>query len=208
MPRVILVYIPKTPSDPAQWLQAHQPPRVAIVVARRITSPATDVCNVKRDITRSDPSSHYFLFFSFITSMLGQGLHKLFRSLCFQCDEVYPICSHCKRLDSNCSLSNPDSPTDSEVVERQLNLDDLKLLHNWGVGDDTKFSDHNAEESFRAQRGREIELGFQHPYGKFLGFPSRLKHRTCVRYDTFLTKLQFVVTASESCLMRTIQANM
>jgi hypothetical protein len=31
---------------------------------------------------------------------------------------------------------------------------------------DVKFSDHVEEESFREQRGREIELGFKHPYGK------------------------------------------
>ena len=30
----------------------------------------------------------------------------------------------------------------------------------------TRFSDHIEEESFREQRGREIELGFKHPYGK------------------------------------------
>lgn len=83
--------------------------------------------------------------------------------------EVYPICSNCKRLGSSCSLSNPASPTDSEVVEKQLNLDDLQLLHDWGTGNDTKFSDHQAEELFRQQRGREIELGFQHPYGMYSG---------------------------------------
>jgi hypothetical protein len=31
---------------------------------------------------------------------------------------------------------------------------------------DVRFSDHAEEDSFREQRGREIELGFQHPYGK------------------------------------------
>lgn len=35
------------------------------------------------------------------------------------------------------------------------------------MGNATRFSDHEAEESFRQARGREIDLGFQHPYGKF-----------------------------------------
>jgi hypothetical protein len=92
---------------------------------------------------------------------------KLCRSLCFQCDEIYPTCSNCQRLNSSCSLSASESPTDSEVVERQLNIEDLQLLHDWHMGDATRFSDHDAEESFRQARGREIDLGFQHPYGKF-----------------------------------------
>jgi hypothetical protein len=94
-------------------------------------------------------------------------LRKLCRSLCFQCDEIYPTCSNCKRLDSSCSLSCSDSPTDSEVVERQLNIEDLQLLHDWHMGNDTKFSDHEAEEQFRQDRGSEIDLGFKHPYGEF-----------------------------------------
>lgn len=92
---------------------------------------------------------------------------SLCRSLCFQCDEIYPTCSNCKRLNSCCSLSASESPADSEFVERQLNIEDLQLLHDWHMGDATKFSDHNAEESFRQARGKEIDLGFQHPYGKF-----------------------------------------
>jgi hypothetical protein len=35
------------------------------------------------------------------------------------------------------------------------------------MGNATRFSDHEEEESFRQARGREIDLGFQHPYGKF-----------------------------------------
>jgi hypothetical protein len=94
-------------------------------------------------------------------------LRKLCHSFCFQCDEIYPTCSNCKRLDSSCSLSCSESPTDSEVVERQLNIEDLQLLHDWHMGRDTKFSDHEAEERFRQDRGSEIDLGFKHPYGEF-----------------------------------------
>lgn len=96
--------------------------------------------------------------------MFKSGLRKLLRSLCFQCDEVYPICSNCKRLGSSCSLSNSNSPTDDEVVEKQLNIEDLQLIHDWHMGNDTKFADHLEEESFRQQRGKEIDLGFKHPY--------------------------------------------
>lgn len=99
--------------------------------------------------------------------MLAFILRKLCRSLSYQCDEIYPTCSNCKRLGSSCSLGCPDSPTDSEVVEKQLNIEDLQLLHDWHMGSDTKFSDHNAEEEFRQQRGREIDLGFKHPYSKY-----------------------------------------
>lgn len=67
-------------------------------------------------------------------------------------------------------MSASESPTDSEVVERQLNIEDLQLLHDWHMGNATRFSDHEAEESFRQARGREIDLGFQHPYGKFIYF--------------------------------------
>jgi len=84
----------------------------------------------------------------------------------FQCDEIYPTCSNCKRLESSCSLSTPDSPTDSDIVEKQLNIEDLQLLNDWHMGKKDRFSDHVAEDSFREQRGREIELGFKHPYGK------------------------------------------
>jgi hypothetical protein len=35
------------------------------------------------------------------------------------------------------------------------------------MGNDTKFSDHEAEEQFRQDRGSEIDLGFKHPYGEF-----------------------------------------
>ena len=111
------------------------------------------------------------IFFCFavhrLASMIASAFLKLCRSLCFQCDEVYPTCSNCKRLDSLCSLSSSDSPTDSEVVENKLNIEDLQLLHDWHMGTDTRFSDHTAEESFRQQRGSEIELGFKHPYGMF-----------------------------------------
>jgi hypothetical protein len=44
-------------------------------------------------------------------------------------------------------------------------MDDLRLLHDWNAISDTKFADHNAEEAWRKQRGREIELGLAHPYG-------------------------------------------
>lgn len=102
-----------------------------------------------------------------LANMFASIYRRLCRSLCFQCDEIYPTCSNCKRLNSSCSLSASESPTDCEVVERQLNIEDLQLLHDWHSGRDTKFSDHDAEESLRQNRGREIDLGFQHPYGKF-----------------------------------------
>lgn len=80
---------------------------------------------------------------------------------------MYPTCSNCKRLETSCSLSTPNSPTDSDIVEKQLNIEDLQLLNDWHMGKkDVAFSDHVAQESFREQRGREIELGFKHPYGK------------------------------------------
>jgi hypothetical protein len=49
----------------------------------------------------------------------------------------------------------------------RLNIEDLQLLHDWHMGNDTKFSDHEAEEQFRQDRGSEIDLGFKHPYGEF-----------------------------------------
>lgn len=108
-----------------------------------------------------------------VAKMLKSVYRKLCRLLCYQCDEIYPTCSNCKRLDSTCSLSASESPTDCEVVERQLNIEDLQLLHDWHMGSDLKFSDHQAEESFRRQRGREIDIGFQHPYGQFQCYISR-----------------------------------
>lgn len=106
-----------------------------------------------------------FLSSCHMTKMFASALQKLCRLLCLQCDEIYPTCSNCKRLNSICSLSASESPTDSEVVEKQLNIEDLQLLHDWHMGSVAKFSDHNAEEAFRQQRGREIDLGFKHPYG-------------------------------------------
>jgi hypothetical protein len=126
-----------------------------------------DALSARRDIIRSASSYHFSLFGPYVTKMFFSIYQKLCRSLCFQCDEIYPTCSNCKRLNSSCSLSASESPTDSEVVERQLNIEDLQLLHDWHMGNATRFSDHEAEESFRQARGREIDLGFQHPYGKF-----------------------------------------
>ncbi|GAB7328527.1 hypothetical protein MBLNU13_g00485t3 [Cladosporium sp. NU13] len=78
-------------------------------------------------------------------------------------------------------LSAAESPTDSEAVERQLNIEDLQLLHDWHMGDATKFSDHNAEEAFRRERGREIDLGFQHPYVLHIILALAALHLTAVR---------------------------
>jgi len=68
-----------------------------------------------------------------------------------------------------CSLSAPlsqDPTTDSRSTLASLNIDDLRLLYDWNAVSDTKFSDHNAEEAWRKQRGGEIELDVKHPYGK------------------------------------------
>jgi hypothetical protein len=86
----------------------------------------------------------------------------------FQCDESFPICSGCKRSNLECSLSTPKDPVDpadSQTSLSHLNMDDLRLLHDWNTISDTKFCDHNAEETWRQQRGREIDLGLRHPYG-------------------------------------------
>jgi hypothetical protein len=128
------------------------------------------------------PSSGPFNAANYTAHMSTSALHKLLSSLCFQCDEIYPTCSSCKRLNSSCSLSAAEPPTDSEVVEKQLNIEDLQLLHDWHMGSDTRFSDHAAEESFRQHRGREIDLGFKHPYGEFAMVENRrynkyLRHR-------------------------------
>lgn len=120
--------------------------------------------------------------------MIASAIRSIRRSLCFQCDEIYPTCSNCKRLDSICSLGSSESPTDSEVVEKKLNIDDLQLLHDWHMGSDTRFSDHTAEESFRQQRGREIEIGFKHPYGTI--YPST---------DTVNLSLALVVWSFARC---------
>jgi hypothetical protein len=101
------------------------------------------------------------------TSIFLPFFRKLIGSCYLQCDEIYPTCSNCKRLETSCSLSTPNSPTDSDIVEKQLNIEDLQLLNDWHMGDkNLRFSDHIEEDSFREQRGREIELGFKHPYGK------------------------------------------
>jgi hypothetical protein len=104
--------------------------------------------------------------------LFASNLHsfrKLLGSYHLQCDEIYPTCSNCKRLETSCSLSTPNSPTDSDIVEKQLNIEDLQLLNDWHMGKkDTRFSDHIEEDSFREQRGREIELGFKHPYGQLI----------------------------------------
>ena len=150
-----------------QWRQAVRPLRTEAVAARRIISLAMDAPSARRDTTRSASSCNLFLSVLYIANMFSSIYQRLCRSLCFKCDEIYPTCSNCKRLNSSCSLSASESPADSEVVERQLNIEDLQLLHDWHMGDATKFSDHNAEEAFRRERGREVDLGFQHPYGKF-----------------------------------------
>lgn len=151
-----------------QWQRAARPPRPEAVAARRIISLAVDAPSVRRDTTRSASSCNLFLSVFYIANMFASIYRRLCRSPCFKCDEIYPTCSNCKRLNSSCSLSASESPTDSELVERQLNIEDLQLLHDWHMGNATRFSDHSAEESFRRERGREIDLGFQHPYGEFL----------------------------------------
>lgn len=116
----------------------------------------------------SNGTPFYHILFLLIALLSFAMFRRLFlvirRSLCFQCDEIYPTCTHCKRLGSDCSLNSSESSSDPEVVEKQLNIDDLRLLHSWCSGNGLKFSDHEAEESCRQERGREIELGFQHPY--------------------------------------------
>lgn len=126
-----------------------------------------DAPSARKDITRSDSSHNPLPPGPQVTNMFFSIYRRLCRSLCYQCDEIYPKCSNCKRLNSSCSLSACESPADSDVVERQLNIEDLQLLHDWHMGDATRFSDHKAEEEHRRARGGEIDLGFQHPYGKF-----------------------------------------
>jgi len=76
------------------------------------------------------------------------------RSLFGQCDEVYPICAHCQRPKLSCSLGAPSPPADPTAAEKQLNLDDLRLLHDWCKGDGTKSPDHvpDTKQSMEAQR--------------------------------------------------------
>jgi hypothetical protein len=81
-----------------------------------------------------------------------------------QCDEVFPTCSHCKCTDSDCSLSNQDLSPLPNAGGKKLNLDDMKLLHNWTSRSRITFSDHNAVESLQ-QGDHEIKVGFQNPYG-------------------------------------------
>jgi hypothetical protein len=84
----------------------------------------------------------------------------------FQCDEVFPTCSHCKCTDSDCSLSNQHPSPLSNAVGKKLNLDDMKLLHNWTSRSRITFSDHSATESLQ-QGDHEIKVGLQNPYGTY-----------------------------------------
>jgi len=132
------------------------------------------VLNAKRDTIRSvsfnvhsmPPCRDFTRRLATCSHQLSFSLWTISAHFIAQCDEIYPICSNCKRLESSCSLSTPNSPTDSEIVEKQLNIEDLQLLNDWHMGKKDRFSDHVAEDSFREQRGREIELGFKHPYGR------------------------------------------
>lgn len=94
--------------------------------------------------------------------MLFYDLISSVRSLFAQCDEVYPICAHCQRLKLPCSLGAPEPSPDPTTAEKQLNLDDLRLLYDWCKGDGTKFCDHKEDDT--SKRSVEIELGLKHPY--------------------------------------------
>lgn len=87
---------------------------------------------------------------------------QAFRSLLPQCDEVYPICAHCQRLKLPCSLGAPEPSPDPTPAEKQLNLDDLQLLHGWCKGGGTKFCDHKEDDTLKPST--EIEADFTHPY--------------------------------------------
>lgn len=87
---------------------------------------------------------------------------QAFRSLLPQCDEVYPICAHCQRLKLPCSLGAPELSPDPTPAEKQLNLNDLQLLHSWCKGGGDKFCDHKKDDTLKPST--EIEVDFTHPY--------------------------------------------
>lgn len=98
-----------------------------------------------------------------IPSMLLLELLHTSVSLNGQCDEVHPVCTNCRRLELSCSLGAPSPSSDlTHLPEKQLNIDDLRLLHDWCKGNDIKFSDH--EGNGCDERMSEIDIGFQHPY--------------------------------------------
>ena len=153
---------PKPLTTAVQWWALLQPtdavrltPSLAkdVCSARGVTTRLVSHVRLLRVAARLQPDS------PFDRATVGTYL------LHFQCDETFPICSGCKRSNLECSLSTPQDPADSQANLSRLNVDDLRLLHDWNAISDTKFADHNAEESWRKQRGREIELGLQHPYG-------------------------------------------
>lgn len=84
-----------------------------------------------------------------------------------QCDEAYPTCGSCQRSGVSCSLSEasltPSTPSHVDESHKGLNVDDLRLLYHWMVGDDNMFSDHDAWDS-KKERDRQTELSLSHTY--------------------------------------------
>jgi hypothetical protein len=148
-----------------QWLALPGQPTVA---ARLTPSLAKVACNARKDTTRLVLHVRFLrIGTSFQPNPSFDRAAVERRSLNSQCDEASPVCSGCRRSKLECSLSAPllQDTTNSQSAPTRLNIDDLRLLYDWNAVSDTKFSDHNAKEAWRKQRGGEIELGLKFPYG-------------------------------------------